>query len=513
MSVRRPDILLMVLDTQRVDRFSCYGYRRETTPQLDAFAADSTLYRYAFSTAQWTMPSHASMFTGEYPTVHTTIQSRSVLPDSLPTLAERLSSGGYFTAAFCNNPLVGVVNNGLRRGFVSFLNYAGLLTSRPNQAGQGSGVIGRYRQFFKRILARLLGRIQDSFARSDLLLALSFTPLMAPIWQTALSFKGNTQKSLNDTARLLINRKGVDAEQPVFAFVNLMGTHAPYHPPSRFIERFAPHINRDQHARQYLRRFNNDVYGWLAPLNGPIAEAEKCTLDGIYDAEVARQDEQIGDFFVNLRASGALDNTLVMICADHGDHLGEKDLIGHSFGSYNELVHVPLIVRDPQGSLPRGSRRDDVVSTRRVFHTALTAAGLAEGEERAYSLVQNSGADPDQGVVFAEAWPPQNVVGMVQRRQPELLERHRLDAPMLSVISGGHKLIQVGKTRQELYSLHEDPGETLNLSDILPERVEELQDRLDLFVHSTVAAAPAVEREAEDDPRVRRRLYELGYLE
>lgn len=143
---KRPDIVLLVLDTQRVDRLSCYGHHLETSPAIDTLAADATLFSNAVAAAQWTIPSHASMFTGVYPSVHNAVQSYSVLPSTLPTLAERLRDGGYFTAAFCNNPLVGVINNGLRRGFYSFLNYSGLLNSRPNQAGVPSNWVDRYRQ-------------------------------------------------------------------------------------------------------------------------------------------------------------------------------------------------------------------------------------------------------------------------------------------------------------------------------------------------------------------------------
>jgi arylsulfatase A-like enzyme len=95
------------------------------------------------------------MFTGLYPSEHTMTQSYSVMPNECQTLAERLQAGGYFTAGYCNNPLVGVINNGLRRGFQSFLNYSGLLTSRPNQAGDSPGVVGRYRQWFKRQVSGL----------------------------------------------------------------------------------------------------------------------------------------------------------------------------------------------------------------------------------------------------------------------------------------------------------------------------------------------------------------------
>ena len=90
--VARPDIVLLVLDTQRRDRISCYGYQRETTPQLDGLAADATVFNHAVSTAQWTVPSHASMFTGLYPSDHNMYHASSVLSASLETLAGRLNA-------------------------------------------------------------------------------------------------------------------------------------------------------------------------------------------------------------------------------------------------------------------------------------------------------------------------------------------------------------------------------------------------------------------------------------
>ena len=375
------DIILLILDTQRIDRLSCYGHSLLTTPYLDELATDATLFRRAYATAQWTIPSHASMFTGLYPAQHTMLHASSVLPDNLTSLAERLSEDGYFTAAFCNNPLIGIVNTGLQRGFHSFLNYGGLMTSRPHQTGGEKHVFDRYRQRFKRRLASVLNAMQDVFARSDTLLDLSFSPLISPLWQTALSFKGNTAKSLQDVARLHIERRGLEGDRPLFSFVNLMGTHMPYHPPSDFVGRFAPGFSRDKEARRFLRQFNSDVFGWMAPLVNNIDEKNKATLDGMYNAEVAHQDELLGAFFKQLHASGVLDRTLLIICADHGEHLGEKRLIGHSVSLYDTLVHVPLIIRDPSGDFPRGTIVDRLVSTRRIFHTALTAAGSRTAAE------------------------------------------------------------------------------------------------------------------------------------
>ncbi|GIV98708.1 sulfatase [Roseiflexus sp.] len=510
---RRPDIVLLVLDTQRIDRLSCYGYSRPTSPHLDELAADATLFRRVFATSQWTIPSHASMFTGLYAAEHMTNQSSAALPAGIPTLAERLRDSGYMTAAFCNNPLVGVVNNGLRRGFESFLNYSGLMTSRPNQAGAHPGIISRYRQWFKGRLAETLNRIQDAFARSETMLEFAFTPLMVPLWQTALSFKGNTPKSLNDAARLLIERRGVARNQPIFAFINVMGVHTPYHPDRRMLERFAPEVIRNREAAHYVRRFNSDVFGWLAPFSG-VDERYHHVLSDVYDAEVATQDAHIGAFLRRLRESGVLDRTLLLVCADHGDHLGEKGLIGHTVSAYNELVHVPLMVRDPFGDFQRSAVVDHTVSLRRVFHTLLSAAGLASSIERDRSLAQTPTADPEGGAVFVEAEPLQNVLGIMLRRQPDLARARRFDQPRRAVISGSHKLIQTGNDHVELYDLDADPRETVDLAAILPERVEELQERLSAFVRRISASAPSIRRaEGVDDPAVQRRLKELGYLE
>lgn len=510
MPSQRPDIVFLVLDTQRRDRLSCYGYPLPTSPNIDAIAEVSTRFTNAISAAQWTIPSHASMFTGRYPSSHGVLQSYSVVPDDLPTLAERLSQGGYFTAGFCNNPLVGVINNGLRRGFYSFLNYSGLLTSHPNQAGLHRGLLGRYRQFFKRTLAKGLSQVQDAFARSELMLMLSFSPLMVPLWQTALSFKGNTAKSLEDAASLLINRDGPDADQPVFTFINLMGTHMPYHPPRRYIEKFAPNVLKDKKARHYLRQFNSDIYGWLAPLAGCLDEHQKATLDGMYDAEVACQDEQLGVFFDRLRASGRMDNTLLVICSDHGEHLGEKQFIGHSISLYNELVSVPLIIHDPTQS-GAGTVRDEIVSTRQLFHTMLTSAGLADEEEQALSLIDAS--PKEDSYVFSEAIPPQNVVNLLEKRQPDLIRDRFCDQTRRAVWLGNYKLIETGPHVLELYDVHQDPTEGLNLSAVLPEDTEVLQDYLDAFSGENVTVGAANRAPGFDDPEVQRRLRDLGYLE
>lgn len=501
--IRHPDIVLLVLDTQRVDRLSCYGYPIETSPFLDALAAEATFFSHAVAPAQWTIPSHASMFTGLYPSQHMMFQQDSMLPTALPTLAERLQRAGYFTAGFSNNPLVGILNNGLGRGFDSFLNYGGLLTLHPKR-----------QQGFMCLLSKLLSRIQTTMAHSKTVNRLLFLPMIFWLWRSALQFKGNlkgnTAQTLTNVAQLLIERQGTAPDQPLFCFINLMGTHIPYDPPGWAVKRFASHIQIDSATRLFLRRFNAHMY--RGPLLNTLDPKCKALLDGLYNAEVAAQDAQIGIFLGHLRAAGRLKRTLLIVVADHGEHLGEKQLLSHNFSTYEELVHVPLLIRDPLGDLPRSATVTHFVSTRRLFHTVLTAARIATSSEEALTLAQADSDDPDRGIVFTEAEPVCSVARLIERRWPGLLRALDYDQSHRAVYSGKYKLIAAGQRHVELYAVRDDPTENVNLQQELPEVVERLREHLRGFMQRADGSARDM-IQYDDDPVVRQRLKALGYSE
>lgn len=111
-----PDLILIVVDTLRADRLSCYGYPGRTSPHLDSLAARGMRFANASSTSGWTVPAHASLFTGLYPIQHRATQERPHLTGAVPTLAELLGARGYATLAVSANPLVGPPT-GLHRGF------------------------------------------------------------------------------------------------------------------------------------------------------------------------------------------------------------------------------------------------------------------------------------------------------------------------------------------------------------------------------------------------------------
>jgi arylsulfatase A-like enzyme len=516
--MRHPDILLLVLDAQRADRLSCYGYPLETSPHLDALAAESTRFAQAIAPAQWTIPAHASLFTGLYPTQHGMLQYDSALPAELPTLAERLRGAGYYTAAFSNNPLVGVLNNGLRRGFDRLQNYGGLLTMQPEPGG-GTRM--------RRMAARLLGRAQGMLAHSHALRAFWFSRPMVPVWQMALrvrgNLKGDTPRSLSDAARLLIERPGLAPDQPAFVFVNLMGSHVPFDPPRWAMERYVPRsghcvprsghcVPRSGHltARLAMWRFNAQIYHRLGPLPQALEPERQALLNQLYDAEVAAQDEQVGLFLGRLRAAGALERTLLMVTADHGELLGEKQLLGHAFSAYQGLVHVPLLVRDPLGDLPRAATLATWVSTRRLFHTALAAAGVADLAEQALALQRVEGSDPEQGVVFAEAVPLHAAMRLVEGRRPGLLRALGYDQTHRAVYTGTYKLIAIGQGHSELYAVRDDPQERHDLAPAIPEQVEGMRAVLQRFLQS--ATGPAAGLTGPESELIEQRLRALGYL-
>jgi arylsulfatase A-like enzyme len=177
------------------------------------------------------------------------------------------------------------------------------------------------------------------------------------------------------------------------------------------------------------------------------------------------------------------------------------------------LVNVPLMIRDPNNHFSRGMIRQDIISTRCLFHTVLAAAGLASEVEEVFTLAQKPDTESHRNQVFAEAIPPQNVINLLQKRHPELIETRACNQLRRAIWMGNHKLIETGSSRLELYDVFNDPLEQLNLSEIFPENVELLQDCLHLFAGQTQSITESDRAPEFDDPEVQQRLRDLGYLE
>jgi arylsulfatase A-like enzyme len=512
---RKPDILLIILDTLRRDHLSAYGHPGDTSPAFDAFAEEATLFRRAIAPAQWTIPAHGSMFTGLYPTQHGLTQAAGGLSGMHPTLAEILAVGGYSTVAFCNNPLVGVLDNGLQRGFDAFYNYSGVAVNRPVDTHQPL-----LRRQMSARFQRAARSISNRFAHDEGLFRLTMNRLLTPVWTRFINYKGNTAHSIDDfiTADRAYHASGPQAAR--FTFINLMGAHLPYHPPQELVTRIAPELRGDRRAHAFMRAFNGDAALWPSPPDPAFSDWQQRTLDAYYTAEVMQQDRELERLFAYLQRSGRLDDTLVIVAADHGEGLGDHDFFGHGFVVYQELVHVPLLIRGP-GGFAAGARIDDNISTRRIFHTILDVAGLQPplGEDDPNAAIDTlSLATPLPGAseantAYAEAYPALNFLHLLEHRNPALIDRLRLRDVRRGVYRDDHKLALVGEDVEGIFNVAEDPFETDDITARSNGLAADLRGTLEAFRHATGPQVPAPGGQTSISPEVERSLRELGYID
>ncbi|MGD2050099.1 MAG: sulfatase [Chloroflexota bacterium] len=528
--MNQPDIIFIVLDTQRVDRLGCYGYQaREVansiTPNLDQFSNQGVIFDQAISPAQWTIPSHASMFTGLYPTAHQLTQSDQRLGPDRPQLAEVLRKAGYQTIGFCNNPLVGIIDNGLKRGFETFYNYGGAFPSMPEHSTKLPWPAGHLLESYTQFLRLISYPIQNFFAHSDLAFRISINAWLTPLWSKMANFKGQNERSVKDVSHFLDERERQERRRPLFLFLNLMETHLPFWPPGEFVEKVAPYMQENRQARNIMRTWNREAYRWQAPVAEPLAELEYQVLSDMYDAEVAYQDDYLARLFEVLESRDNAGDTLTVIVSDHGDGLGEHGYFGHAFVAYQELIHVPLIFHWPK-QLKGGQRIASPVSTRRIYHTLLDAAGslpqtvenLDPLEIHSLNLMETiHGRDPEAETAFAEVYSPLNFAKAIKHRQPELIERFRCLDTRRAVIKDGLKLIQLADEPNELFDLVEDPLELANIVDDRPVETANLGHKLNNLVRLTETQrdklASGTRLDLEADEKLMQRLRGLGYIE
>ncbi len=313
------NVLLVVLDTVRADHLSLYGYNRATTPNLARLARSGARFDQARSTAPWTFPSHASMFTGRWPHELSAGYNRP-LDAAQPTLAEFLADRGYATAGFVANTVFCAAETGLSRGFAHYEDHVVSLAGALEVSALGRRVL---LPFERRAVALAKDLLRGS------------TRAMGE------------RKDCKDAGT--INRQFLDwlAEQksgPFFAFLNYLDAHTPY---------LLPDGHDDRFGRPARTRAEQRIIGrwWEMDKRKIGAEKVQLAIDA-YDSCIAYLDEQLGQLCGELERQGVLRDTIVIVTADHGEHLGEHQLFGHAGSLYDPEVHVPLVIIAP-GSCPR----------------------------------------------------------------------------------------------------------------------------------------------------------------
>ncbi len=421
----RPNVLLVVIDTLRADHLSCYGYGRETSPNIDRLAREGVLYEQAISAASWTFPAHASLFTGLYPRDHGATSNSKTLEASFDTLAELLEGAGYDTAGFSNNVWF-LESGGLQQGFEAFL------------------------EMWHRQVVQERGVTFDD-----------------PAYDMGAA---------ETTDEIFAWLDGRSDEAPFFVFVNYFEPHLPYRPPQPFDEKFLPETTGPRDIKRLRSFYSPREYAYM--LDIPWAGLEDGDLEiltALYDGEIAYVDSIIGRVVDGLRSRRLLDDTVLVITSDHGEHLGEHHMLDHKLSLYEPLLRVPLILWNPQ-RIPAGTRIKTQVQAHDVFGTVLGFGGVRH-PAAALPL-----ADADERVTFAELAYPRIFLDAIDRELPGTGTRARRFARSLKAVRGPrYKLIEGSDGRVELYDLSVDPGETQDLADELPEVVTEMKKDLEAF--------------------------------
>ena len=425
----RPNVLLIVLDTVRADALGMYGAAPSLSPALDRWSQRGVVFATATSTAPWTLPSHAGFFTSRLPHELTGDWS-TPLDDANPTLAEWLGRHGYATAGFVANTRYCSVETGLARGF-----------NRYEDFGYSAADFALSTAIGRRVL---LGNVPTRLGLVD--------------WPGRKS-----AAEINASMLGWLSRRG---DRPFFAFVNYWDAHDPYVPQPPFDEHFAPTFEQ----RAMLRNWWWIDKQKLTPEQVAFARAA-------YDDCVRSLDHHVGRLFDALAERGELDDTLVIVTSDHGEHFGEHGLFTHGNSLYQPVLHVPLVIAWP-GRVPAATRVAGPVSLRDLPATVCELAGVGEGNPFLGSSLSRwwrakaEHAEVDAAIVSEIATPA--------KFPPDHGRSPVAGGALSSIIADGMKYIRSAAGAEELYDLNRDPQELEDLAarEAAPSTLDRLRARL-----------------------------------
>jgi arylsulfatase A-like enzyme len=477
------NVVVVVVDALRTSDIGCFGRSDETTPNIDALAEDSQVFERAYSSSNYTDVCLSSLMSGRPPrehgvthhgTAHTEANLRRIEERSPQFLPELLHENGYNT--------LGV--DGMGRWHAWGYDEYGV-----NQAGDPSDGEAT-EEFPTKILERL------KTAATDLP-----EPLLAPLAKQYYRRYGynDTRVNCEDLTDIAIDR--IDsAEEPFFTFLHYWDVHPPYLPPAEYERRF-DYEGADEPLTTY---FGRDAKGPMSAEYQPFATGEHRTMaesKEAYDGAVAWVDEQIGRLLDHLRETDRLDETMVVVTADHGHNFGEHGIFSDNCSLYETSIHVPLVIHDPR----RGADRiDGLVQHTDLVPTVLDAAGI-------------------------EA--PAGLRGNVLPATREYAFSEAVEGQLLAIATTDWKLIVPGDTdslereywydaggRTELYDLDDDPEETRNVATDHPDVVERLQTLLEGELETqkrmaTTGPGRSVSIAETDMNDVKSRLNALGYAD
>ena len=347
------NVLLISLDTLRADHLSCYGYKRATSPRIDQVAQEGVRFENFVAASNWTVPSHMSIFTSLYPSWHGVENGSRSLGKGVPTLAQVLAKQGYTTAAFVTGPTLSH-RFGFQRGFQLYDDFTATLMCETNL-------------------------FEDHPADSRGIMDVP------------------TDRIITNLATLWLKQHG---QEKFFLFLHYWDCHADYIPPAPYDRLFDPGYKGRENGRDITER--------EPQIESGIAPRDLAHLMALYDGEIAHTDDHVGQVLQLLRDMGLAKKTLLIIVSDHGEGFMEHGKVFHGNSLFEELIHVPLILRLP-GVIPAGRRIKDNASQVDVMPTVLGLLGIAapaglQGIDLS-SACRGLGRPPDRILWSESAYP------------------------------------------------------------------------------------------------------------
>ncbi len=459
MKKKLPNIIFIVMDTVGAKHMSLYGYQRKTTPNLERIAEECTVYTRCFAPASWTIPSHASMFTGLYPSQHGAYEGRFFLNDNVQHLVSVLKMMGYRTLGISANGLVSPAS-GLCRDFDYFKDFGALhlelfvkgFRREPSRhqdelsalLTKGASVKEKLLIFLQYIFETgqckvALERAQESIKGRILNLIRPEIPV-----SRSAPFTEKTLKIYQE----IIQQQSSDPSQPFFLFINFLEAHEPYSPPLKW--------------RKFSRWYDKQLWSMADFYH----KAESVALEvlmrkyrNLHDDEILYLDHIIYQLWSILNQSGLAAETMLIITSDHGEQIGERGMYGHSVTLYNDLIWVPLIIHYPK----KGKKGidDRLVSLNDLYTTTLELVNCPlPGPETSVSLLSTSKRDS----LLAQQIYPESFPGFKTKLENYKLQGSNFSPHIFSLINAnGMKIIKSRDGSLEIYNLDNDMDEVHNL--------------------------------------------------
>jgi arylsulfatase A-like enzyme len=457
---RPPNVVVFLSDTLRADHLGCYGYGKNTSPAIDALAAESLVFEQCFAPAPWTKPSVASLFTGLLPHVHQASATApgemhrstdslrvQMLRSALGTLAERFKTAGYATGYFLTNPQI-QREFGFAQGF-------------------------------------------DAYTYKDVL-----PPTQ--IVHDALDWIDSLPQG-----------------QPFFAYIHEINPHAPYTCSDALFESL--HGVPPQHAAAALPEGDrallaalDDHFTFVAGSDRPprpslteLSPAGIAFLKQIYDGEILGVDRDVAHLVGALRERSLFENTAFVFTSDHGEEFNDHGGFFHGHTLFDELIRVPLVLKMPGQATP--ARIPYSAGLIDLYATLLNIASIAVPKP-----VQSEPLVDDTGALLIDTDRPVFAALDYYSADPAIWE--------YAMIVGKHK-VRTRRNGNEIIVIdrERDPAETGNLLDRSGSARSHALSLVDRFrtalaEHKELAAALGPPVWSSGSEETREQLEALGYL-